>query len=225
MFRKHAFLDLNLGLVKENFTIVQRKDRKLWEARGFRKIRKYPLFDCRPSLSEIVMLGVPLNIAQFGTANFTGSRITDLCPFCGTYGMGGPGFFGIRLEGTFGVRWLTYCIWSAGEHLLLDGRVLECHPRYASQYQPLLSPDDYTGSLQSLKEAVTGMTVESIHVSADTFELRCIDANAHVHTLQSYQFSDAFPERGGTGQKRRSFTTGEMKDYWLVTYDETHLMV
>ncbi|MBQ9083474.1 MAG: hypothetical protein IJY28_08250 [Clostridia bacterium] len=225
MFRKHEFLDLNLGLVKENFAVVSRKDRKLWEARGFTKIRKYPLFDYRPSLSEIVMLGMPLNIEQFGAANFAGSRITDLCPFCGTYGMGGPGFFGIKLEGNFGVRWLTYCIWSAGEHLLLDGRVLECHPRYSSQYQPLLSPDDYSGSLQSLKEAVTGMTIESIRVSADTFELRCIDANAHVHTLQSYKFSDAFPERSGTGQKRPSFTTGEMKDWWLVTYDETHLMV
>ena len=43
--------------------------------------------------------------------------------------------------------------------------------------------------------------------------------------IKSYKFSDSFPEQSGTNQKRNLFETGEMKDYLLVTYDETHLMV
>ena len=225
MLFKHKFLNLNLGIVKENFVIVNKENQLLWEDRGFKKIRRYPIFHYKPNSSELIMLGVPLNIEQFGTEKFNNSHILDVCTYCGTYGMGGPGFFGLKLHGDYGTRWLTYCIWAAGEHILLDERILECHPNYSEQYKPLISFDDYSNSLNALKEQLTDMTIKQITVSKDTFEIQLIDNQSKMHTIKSYKFSDKFPELGGTGQKRNSFETGEMKDYLLVTYDETHLKV
>jgi len=45
------------------------------------------------------MLGIPSKIEEFGIEKLKNSRITDVSTLCGTYGMGGPGFFGLRLQG------------------------------------------------------------------------------------------------------------------------------
>lgn len=222
---KHKFLNLNLGLVKENFVILKKENKKIWEDRGFKKIRKYPIFHYKPNSAEIIMLGVPLNIEQFGAEKFNDSQILDVCTCCGTYGMGGPGFFGLKLQGNYGTRWLTYCIWAAGEHILFDDRILECHPNHSEQYKPLISFDDYSNSLNVLKERLRNMIIKEILITDEAFEIRLVDNKYETHTIQSYKFSDKFPEQGGTEQKRNSFESGEMKDYLLVTYDETHLMV
>ena len=225
MLFKHKFLNLNLGLVKENFVIVKNKERKIWEDRGFKKIRKYPIFHYKPNSAESIMLGVPLNIEKFGVKKFNGNHILDVCTCCGTYGMGGPGFFGIKIQGDYGTRWLTYCIWSAGEHILLDENILECHPDFSAQYKPIICFDDYSNSIKSLKERLTNMTIEEIFVSKDAFEIKLIDDKSKKHSIKSFKFSEKFPEQCGTGKKRNSYEIGEMKDYLLVTYDETHLKV
>lgn len=225
MLCKHEFLNLNLGLVKENFVIVKKENKNIWEDRGFKEIRQYPIFHYKPNSAELIMLGVPLNIEQFGPEKFNGSHILDVCTFCGTYGMGGPGFFGLKLQGDYGIRWLTYCIWAAGEHILFDNKILQCHPSYSEQYKPLLSFDDYSNSLDAIKKQLRNMTIKDFRVSKETFEIELVDSKSESHFIQSYKHSEKFPEQGGTGEKRNSFETGEMKDYLLVTYDDTHLMV
>ena len=110
MLFKHPFLNLNIGLVKENFVIAKKDDKVFWKARGFKKIRKYPIFRYKSNSSEIIMLGVPLSIEAFGSESLKNSHIVDVCTYCGTYGMGSPGFFGLKLQGEFGTRCLTATI-------------------------------------------------------------------------------------------------------------------
>ncbi|MBQ9779837.1 MAG: hypothetical protein IJW00_02715 [Clostridia bacterium] len=225
MLRKHKFLNLNIGLVKENFVIVKKADKNLWKSRGFKSIRKYPIFRYKLNPSEIIMLGVPLNIEEFESETLKNSHIVDVCTCCGTYGMGGPGFFGLKLQGEFGKRWLTYCIWAAGEHILFDDSILECHPDYAEKYSPLIAFDDYSNSFAKFKKMLLDMTIKEVTVSKDSIEIALIDNHGKTHLIHSYKYSEKFPEQGGTGKKRNSFETGEMKDYWLITYDGTHLKV
>lgn len=45
------------------------------------------------------MLGIPLNIAEFRTKTLKNSKVIDVCTQCGTYGMGGSGFFGLKVKG------------------------------------------------------------------------------------------------------------------------------
>jgi len=139
--------------------------------------------------------------------------------------MGGPGFFGLKLQGEYGIRWLTYCIWRAGQHILFDDKLLECHPDYAEKYDPLIVFDDYSNSISKFKEMLSDMTIKNIDFTKESIEIKLIDSQNNIHYINSYKFSDKFPELGGTGQKRNSFENGEMSDYWLITYDETHLRV
>ena len=225
MLFKHQFLNLNFGLVKENFAVVKKSDKNLWKARGFKKIRKYPIFRYKPDSSEIIMLGLPSNIEEFGCEKFKNSHVVDVCTCCGTYGMGGPGFFGLKLQGEYGTRWLTYCIWSASEHILFNDNVLECHSNYAKKYSPLITFDDYSNTLAKFRELLSGMTIKEVEVTEESIKIMLVDSYETLHSIESYKCSDKFPEQGGTGKKRNSFETGEMKDYWLVIYDETHLKV
>ena len=225
MLFKHPFLQLNMGLVQENFVVAKKSDKKHWKSRGFQKICKYPIFRYKPNPAEIIMLGVPLSIEEFGYERLKNSRVVDVSTRCGTYGMGGPGFFGLKLQGDYGARWLTYCIWSAGEHILFDDKVLECHPNYVEKYAPLIVFDDYASSLSRFKQMLSDMTVKAVEVLEESIEIMLVDSQDKLHNIKSYKYSDKFPEQGGTDKKRNSFENGKMSDYWLVTYDETHLKV
>ena len=224
LFKKHPYLKLNMGLVNENFTVIKKKDLKLWEERGFQKIRKFPIFLYKPNPAEVIMLGKPLTISEFGTENLIHSKISDYTPYMGTYGMGGAGFFGLKLEGAFGIRWLVYCIWSAGEHILLDDKIIECHSDFWEKYHPWLTNgtrQEYEQTHENFKNLLSGLEILNIDLQEHALKIR-LSGN---HVLETYQKSDKFPEQAGTGKKRLSYETGIMSDCWLVIYDETDLTV
>ena len=66
-----------MGLVKENFAIVKLKDIKLWRKRGFKWILYYPIFLYIPKPTEVIMLGKPQKIEEFGLEKFKGAKIVD----------------------------------------------------------------------------------------------------------------------------------------------------
>lgn len=90
------------------------------------------------------------------------------------------------------------------------------------KYHPVLSSnDDY----EKFSSTFTNMSIKDICLSKDSIEIILLDSNEKEHFIQSYKFSEKFPEQAGTGQKRNSYDEGEMKDYWLVTYNKTVLKV
>lgn len=222
---KHKYLNLNMGLVEENFIVINRKDISLWKSRGFEPIRRYPIFLHKPKLSEKIMLGKPLNINQFGVDSLKNSKISDICTFFGTYGMGGAGFVGFKLESYFGTRWLVYCIWSSGEHILLDNKILQCHPSFANWYKPWIDFNSQEKSLEDLKSFLKGLTIQDIQLSKEDLTIHLVDDKNTTHTIHTQKFSSKFPEQGGTSKKRKSFENGSMEGYWLVIYDGTDLRV
>lgn len=50
-------------------------------------------------------------------------RVDEILTYVGTYGMGGPGFFGLRL----GEEWLVVAIWGAAEWIMVDGILIQDH--------------------------------------------------------------------------------------------------
>ncbi len=213
-----------MGIVKENFVISKSEDEKLWNSRGFEKIRKYPIFNYFPNKNEIIMLGKPLTIKEFKVENFNGCQIIDFSTYIGTYGMGGSGFVGFKFNYNGEMRWLVYCIWLAGEHIILDDRILTCHPKFDDKYKPYI---DYNNpnSLDSLKNIIKDLAIKNIDISDNEFNMILTDSKFNIHTISTKKESESFPEQAGTGVKRKSFENGIMSDYWLVIYDKTELMV
>lgn len=225
MSKKNKFLNLDMGLVNENYIIINNSDKELWQSRGFESVKKYPVFDYRPSHNETIMLGKPLYIEEFGIENIINSKILETSTCCGTYGMGGPGFFGIKFQTNSGIRWLVYCIWNAPEHILLNDRVIECHPLFQEKYNPWLGHNTYKENMAQLDKIFSGSVIYDIQLTDTEITINFKNSTSAENTLCSYKYSDKFPEQGGTKRKRNSFENGTMKDYWLVTYDGTVLSV
>lgn len=51
----------------------------------------------------------------------TGRQVDEVLTLVGTNGMGGPGYFGLRLED----EWLVVAIWGAGEWIVADGILIQ----------------------------------------------------------------------------------------------------
>jgi hypothetical protein len=103
-----------------------------------------PTFECELANAaehSPQMIGKPpLSLRAIAPNTLTQRTITEWSSNLGTYGMGGPGFFGIKLAGDAFQQdsWLILTIWSAGEWLLLDQHWLQASPKY-DQVQTLHS--------------------------------------------------------------------------------------
>lgn len=66
----------------------------------------------------------PPTLRQLGSARCVGRRVIEWSSSLGSYGMGGPGFFGMRLAATpsYSEEWLVLVLWGAAHWLILDGR-------------------------------------------------------------------------------------------------------
>ncbi len=223
MIFKNKFLKLNMGLVNENFAIVKLKDIKLWRKRGFKYIMFYPIFGYIPKPTEIIMLGKPQKIKEFGLEKFKGCKIIDICTCCGTYVMGGPGFVGFKLQGDSGIRWLTYCVWSAGFKILYDNRVLESNSDDAKYYKPWINPDDTENSQKALKQALSDITIQEIKLSDNELTITMLDSSANPHQIYACKKSNKFPPLGS--KKGNAYDNGTIGDYWLVSYDGSEFKI
>lgn len=94
-------------------------------------------------------------------ARVVGRKIEQLETSVGTYGMGGPGFFGLRL----GDDWLVVTLWGAGEWISCCGRLVE-DVFYVESGRPAPWIDqrvDWEGI--EFRRAVIGRTITSIVVA------------------------------------------------------------
>jgi hypothetical protein len=84
----------------------------------------------------------PPTFREVGVDRLLNRRVLDWSSK-GTYGMGGPGFFGILLEGNtfYPKEWLILSLWGSASWLLLDGKELRlqvsdgkmpCEPLFAT---------------------------------------------------------------------------------------------
>lgn len=75
---------------------------------------------------------LPTLAKKGGVKRVIGRNISDVSCYLGSYGMGGPGFFGFKLakEGRYPSEWLVLTLWSADNWLLLNNKWLRCHPHF-----------------------------------------------------------------------------------------------
>lgn len=101
--------------------------------------------------------------APLSSADVVGKSIDQLAPHIGTYGMGGPGFFGFRLD----QQWLVVAIWGAGDWVFANNRLVT-DLFHAERGRPKPWIGEHGDDLSPL---VVGTTVESVHVERRSFEL------------------------------------------------------
>jgi hypothetical protein len=97
-------------------------------------------------------------------ARVIGHPVLDLMANAGTYGMGGPGFFALKL----GDDWLVIALWGAAGWMSCEGRMLEdWHSERDGRPAPWFEDDDAS----ALKARLIGQTIEAAEITPQAMRL------------------------------------------------------
>jgi hypothetical protein len=153
-----------------------------------------------PFTPLLTLLGIwrfarkPRLAADVPKAVYLGSMIVDSSACLGSYGMGGPGFFGFKCRKGLRSFWIVVVLWGAAEWLTLDGKLLE---------SGLLENERKLYENRGIIpfETAHGGSLESIDFAADcvTMTLRKADA---THILELRRDGTTVPPWRVTGEKK-----------------------
>jgi hypothetical protein len=112
---------------------------------------------------------MPFHPAPLDPAQVIGRRIDDVAINAGTYGMGGPGFFALRLSGD----WLVIAIWGAASWMTCQGRLIDdLFFDTGNRGTPWIVGGD---SIEPICYALNGQTVDSITLTRDAMHIAISD--------------------------------------------------
>lgn len=160
---------------------------------------------------------LPKTLRWLGTRRIIGRRIIRW-GYRGSYGMGGPGFFGLELaaKGRYPREWLVLTLWGAGEWLLLDGEWVEAHPNQYHIRRPLYSNcggdevwDDLAGKVAGAEIIEANIT----DVSSKLVLLRGVEQ----HILELPEDTTRLPVWGGSLEPKKWHPDESHLDAWVIS--------
>lgn len=148
----------------------------------------------------------PRRIADVPKEDYCGSVVIDTCTNLGSYGQGGPGFFGLKCEKGSGSFWIVFTLWGAVDWLTLDGKLME-HGDHETT-RPARAPANAPAS-------ILGGTIQSVDFMDDRalIALRCADSTRMIELRRD---GATVPPWGGSGEKK-SFGADESLEDAIVT--------
>lgn len=160
----------------------------------------------------------PATLRQTGVGRIIGRRVIEWSDALGTYGMGGPGFFGLYLAETeeYSAEWFVLTLWGAGEWLLLDGRWAHAHPNQYEVQRPLRS--NYAGmeGWDEISDKLVGATIRDAAIS-DSGSVITLEQGKDVYILEVPEDTSRLPRYGGTLEQRKWHAHESQLDAWVIS--------
>jgi hypothetical protein len=180
--------------------------------------RQKHIIGCREESRDGVR---PLTLRQMGVAAIVGRQITEWDAHRGTYGTGGPGFFGLHLRGSKADDdfWLVLAVWGASNWLLLDNINITIFPnREIDRNSPkvwleISGLGDPT--IDNLSDKLLGATITAAEVTDSSSRLELTQGSAR-HLLELS--NDPRPSAVTLSGKPRRWNPNESHlDAWVVS--------
>jgi hypothetical protein len=163
-----------------------------------------------------------LLIKKGGVKRVVGRKILETCRYLGSYGMGGPGFFGFRLEkkGRYPEEWMVLTTWSADQWLLLDGKWLDCNSKYFSLEKCYFTENKsmFSEAAKQVSEVFDGLTIAEFKLYNQSFYMILQDGD-RIHKLEFPSDLTRLPPYGGGGN--RGWCKGEkLSDGLIISFTQ-----
>lgn len=231
----YPLLHLGRGYITACTLIVAKSALPSWLARGWIEFpyRRLP-FQPRPRKSETIIAGRPHSLAERSASSLIGARVEGFHSSLGTYGMGGPGFFGFLLapHGEVGEReYLVAAIWGAEEYLFLDGRVIGCSPKYYASHRPWIRDEPRGGEAREgergageLEAVLVGATIGAVDIENDRLSISLVQGGIE-HVLEVVKQDPRQPPQGRGQPRKAAFNAGSIADYIVFQPEHAILLV
>lgn len=127
----HPYLNLNLGETFRYAMVVNNSEIGIWQSKGWltydaiglpEDARKNYLMYGQINVNETLMFNRPILLKEIDIKELIGLTVKDYSLLLGTYGMGGPRYFGLLLSNN---KYLTYAVWGAGHYIMIDNIMVE----------------------------------------------------------------------------------------------------
>lgn len=164
---------------------------------------------------------VPQTLREVGVGRVVGRRIVEWMANLGSYGMGGPGFFGLRLNATdeYPEEWLALRLWGADNWLLLDGQWVGGHPNQYHVQMPLISDFGGDESWDRMSERLVGAVIEDMQAERDESVI-VLAQGEERHRLEIPKDPGRLPLYGGTMEPHAWSPGEDQRDAWIIAQGE-----
>ena len=153
----------------------------------------------------------PLRLVDADASLFRGATVTSTSEYMGSYGMGGPGFVGLRLRLSSGRRaWVVFTVWAAAGWLTINDDLLS--EGYFPDEQLELSSSRRLRSLSELVDA----TLADIHLDRELAELTFGGSSGPL-VLRLRRDSSALPVHRGSKQPKVLATSQDIRDAVIIS--------
>lgn len=218
IIQKHPYHQLNIGIIKEYSMIIPREELLEWTSKGWIEDKFFRDFQYYPKTEETIILNKPNTLLDIEIQNLIGMQILDYSTCLGSYGMGGPGFFGLLIERDGILEYIVYAVWASDQYIMMDDRVIGCHIKYNSSYNPWISRwagESEENQWDELTDTLKGSTIIEVSLSETQFVIK-IMSNDQSHTLIFYKYNDDLPPHGNGEARKPSFDEGPIGKYIVL---------
>ncbi len=148
---------------------------------------------------------------EFDFGNLIGRKVIQFSPYCGTYGQGGPGFVGFKLEADadYPEEWLILCVWGAADWLTVNKQWLGAHPKQYDIQRPLMS--NFSGQKwDEFSPQVVGATIRRFDVSEKSCMIDIGEAN--IVLSEDPKSRPPYP----AGELRELMPGDDLRQAWIL---------
>ncbi|WP_379163188.1 hypothetical protein [Paenibacillus sp. sgz5001063] len=199
-----------MSLIKEYLMIVPEEELAEWTNKGWVEDKSFTDFEYYAEAGETVLLGKPATLLDIEPDSLVGKTILDFSSHLGSYGMGGPGFFGLLMERDGAREYLVYTVWASGEYITIDDRVIECHINYNEAYHPWISQwagESEKNQWDDLSGILKGSVITGVSLTEDELRIE-ITSNAAAHSITFNKYKDTLPPHGNGEPRKPAFAEG-----------------
>ncbi|HEY8597694.1 MAG TPA: hypothetical protein VIL85_04645 [Thermomicrobiales bacterium] len=160
----------------------------------------------------------PKTIRQVGIERVVNRVIVEWSAGLGSYGMGGYGFFGLKLAATeqHPEEWLVLTLWGASGWLLFDGKWISAHPELWTIQRPLTGNFVGYERWDNLSPKLLGSTIREATI-VDNRAVFVLEHTSTTHLLENPIDTHRLPMWIGTQQYPRWHPDESMRDAWIIS--------
>jgi hypothetical protein len=150
---------------------------------------------------------IPPTIKRIGINRILERKVLDVVQYLGSYGMGGPGFFGILLEKSkkYPEEWLVLRLWGAADWLHFNDRIIGCHPKQEEKWKPY--------GADNVKIILIGNSIKSATINMKS----CIFRFLNSFVLELKKNPKTRPVYGGSREPRVLAKNDDLRQAWIIT--------
>lgn len=162
---------------------------------------------------------IPTLFEKGGIKRIVGRTILDCNKYLGSYGMGGPGFFGLKLEkkGRFREEWLVLTMWGATEWLLIDNLWLEPSVGHFDPDKCFFKERKtmFDEANEQVKTTFTGLTIAEFKLHKKSFSMILQD-DTRIHKLELPSDLKRLPPHGNDTE-RKWYAKDKLENGFIVS--------